>query len=109
MFARFEFCRHCLVSVDAVERVHREAFNSLKTNSICFRSTGEALFLLPCIYEFMRHNCKDPSSDTPQVSRLFEQFPAVAILGPRQVGKATLATALAEAVGEPARYLDQFR
>jgi uncharacterized protein len=43
------------------------------------------------------------------VSRLLEQFPAVAILGSRQVGKATLATALAEALGEQALYLDQFR
>ena len=47
-----------------------------------------------------------PRQIQPQVSRLLEQFPAVAILGPRQVGKTTLATALAEAPGEQALYLD---
>ena len=47
-----------------------------------------------------------PRQIQPQVSRLLEQFPAVAILGPRQVGKTTLATALAEALGGQALYLD---
>ena len=47
-----------------------------------------------------------PRQIQPQVSRLLEQFPAVAILGPRQVGKTTLAAALAEALGEQALYLD---
>jgi predicted AAA+ superfamily ATPase len=42
----------------------------------------------------------------PMVSRMLEQFPAVAILGPRQVGKTTLALALAETLGEEALYLD---
>jgi predicted AAA+ superfamily ATPase len=47
-----------------------------------------------------------PRQIQPQVSRLLEQFPAVAVLGPRQVGKTTLALALAEALGEQALYLD---
>jgi predicted AAA+ superfamily ATPase len=42
----------------------------------------------------------------PHVARLLSQFPAVAILGPRQVGKTTLAFALAEELGEQALYLD---
>jgi uncharacterized protein len=54
------------------------------------------------------HNYKVliPRQILPQVSRLLEQFPAVAILGPRQVGKTTLATTLADALGEQALYLD---
>ena len=47
-----------------------------------------------------------PRQIQPRVSRLLEQFPAVAILGPRQVGKTTLATTLAGALGEEALYLD---
>lgn len=42
----------------------------------------------------------------PQVTRLLEQFPAVALLGPRQVGKTTLALALADSLKESALYLD---
>ncbi len=42
----------------------------------------------------------------PRIARLLEQFPAVAILGPRQVGKTTLALSLAETLGENALYLD---
>jgi predicted AAA+ superfamily ATPase len=42
----------------------------------------------------------------PRVNQLLQQFPAVAILGPRQVGKTTLALALAEKLGEQALYLD---
>jgi hypothetical protein len=42
----------------------------------------------------------------PMVSRMLEQFPAVAILGPRQVGKTTLALALADTLREEALYLD---
>jgi predicted AAA+ superfamily ATPase len=42
----------------------------------------------------------------PRVARLLDQFPAVAILGPRQVGKTTLALSLAETLGENALYLD---
>jgi hypothetical protein len=41
-----------------------------------------------------------------KVTSLLRQFPAVAILGPRQVGKTTLAWALAEELGEQALYLD---
>jgi uncharacterized protein len=47
-----------------------------------------------------------PRRIQPEVSRLLKQFPAVAILGPRQVGKTTLAMALAEALQEEALYLD---
>jgi uncharacterized protein len=62
----------------------------------------------PRNYEVLWHNCKVlvPRQIQPRVSRLLEQFPAVAILGPRQVGKTTLATALADALGEKALYLD---
>ena len=42
----------------------------------------------------------------PRVAHLLEQFPAVAILGPRQVGKTTLALSLAQTLGENALYLD---
>lgn len=41
-----------------------------------------------------------------RVNELLSQFPAVVILGPRQVGKTTLALALAEELGDQARYLD---
>ncbi len=41
-----------------------------------------------------------------RVAELLRQFPAVAILGPRQVGKTTLALALAETLGKEAIYLD---
>src|SRR5258708_35166316 len=41
-----------------------------------------------------------------RVSALLRQFPAVAILGPRQVGKTTLALALAKEYGQQALYLD---
>jgi uncharacterized protein len=42
----------------------------------------------------------------PRVSELLSQFPAVAILGPRQVGKTTLAMTLAQELVEEALYLD---
>ncbi len=42
----------------------------------------------------------------PKVLQLLGQFPAVAILGPRQVGKTTLAMALSQELGEEALYLD---
>jgi len=42
----------------------------------------------------------------PAVSRLLSRFPAVAILGPRQVGKTTLALSLAKELGQQAVYLD---
>lgn len=40
------------------------------------------------------------------MAKLLEQFPAVALLGPRQVGKTTLATSLADSLGQNALYLD---
>jgi predicted AAA+ superfamily ATPase len=42
----------------------------------------------------------------PRVQELLADFPAVALLGPRQAGKTTLARALADAVPEKAVYLD---
>jgi len=45
-------------------------------------------------------------SAQPQVEALLRQFPAVALLGPRQAGKTTLALALARARGRAAAYLD---
>ncbi len=42
----------------------------------------------------------------PKLRKLLQQFPAVALLGPRQVGKTTLALSLAEELGEQALYLD---
>jgi len=42
----------------------------------------------------------------PAVSSLLSRFPAVAILGPRQVGKTTLALSLAKELGQQAVYLD---
>ncbi|MHB1700718.1 MAG: ATP-binding protein [Acidobacteriaceae bacterium] len=42
----------------------------------------------------------------PKLRKLLQQFPAVALLGPRQVGKTTLALAVAEELGENAIYLD---
>ncbi|MDP9039740.1 MAG: ATP-binding protein [Acidobacteriota bacterium] len=41
-----------------------------------------------------------------QLAELLRQFPAVALLGPRQVGKTTLALSLADAADEAAVYLD---
>ncbi len=45
-------------------------------------------------------------SAEPPLGKLLEQFPAVAILGPRQVGKTTLAHLLAERRGEKCVYID---
>ena len=42
----------------------------------------------------------------PKLRKLLQQFPAVALLGPRQVGKTTLAHSLAEELGTQALYLD---
>lgn len=47
-----------------------------------------------------------PRQIQPRVAQLLEQFPAVALLGPRQVGKTTLAISLADKLGENALYLD---
>ena len=62
----------------------------------------------PCNYEIAWHNYKVMVRRQIQnkVLQLLGQFPAVAILGPRQVGKTTLALALAEEMGEQALYLD---
>lgn len=42
----------------------------------------------------------------PKLSALLDQFPAVALLGPRQVGKTTLALALSEQLGPETLYID---
>ncbi len=42
----------------------------------------------------------------PKLRKLLRQFPAVALLGPRQVGKTTLALSLAEENGEQSLYLN---
>lgn len=41
-----------------------------------------------------------------QITKLLKQFPAVAILGPRQVGKTTLAKLLLKQMNKPAAYID---
>jgi predicted AAA+ superfamily ATPase len=65
---------------------------------------------MPHKYEIVWHNCLViiPRLVQPKVAQLLEQFPAVALLGPRQVGKTTLALSLAETLGESALYLDFF-
>jgi len=45
-------------------------------------------------------------SHVAEVERLLRNFPAVALLGARQVGKTTLARAVAERMGNRARFLD---
>jgi predicted AAA+ superfamily ATPase len=45
-------------------------------------------------------------SAQPLIQKLLAEFPAVALLGPRQAGKTTLARALADALPEKAVYLD---
>jgi predicted AAA+ superfamily ATPase len=47
-----------------------------------------------------------PRRIQPEVAKMLGQFPAVALLGPRQVGKTTLALSLADSLGENALYLD---
>jgi predicted AAA+ superfamily ATPase len=47
-----------------------------------------------------------PRLAQPKVHKLLRQFPAVALLGPRQVGKTTLAQTLADELGKKAVYLD---
>lgn len=42
----------------------------------------------------------------PRVEALLRQFPAVALLGPRQVGKTTLSRRIADGYGDQALYLD---
>jgi uncharacterized protein len=61
-----------------------------------------------CNYEVVWHNFKVfiARQIQSQVSHLLQQFPAVAILGPRQVGKTTLARNLAETLGDETLYLD---
>jgi hypothetical protein len=45
-------------------------------------------------------------SITPRLEELLHTFPAVALLGPRQAGKTTLAQALADRMGDKAVYVD---
>jgi predicted AAA+ superfamily ATPase len=53
------------------------------------------------------HNCKVvPRLATNRLRQALQAFPAVALLGPRQVGKTTLAMELAEEEGDRALYLD---
>jgi len=47
-----------------------------------------------------------PRLAQPKLRKLLQQFPAVALLGPRQVGKTTLALLLAENMRKQALYLD---
>ena len=42
----------------------------------------------------------------PEILKLLKAFPAVCILGPRQVGKTTLAKTIAATFKKPALYLD---
>lgn len=69
---------------------------------------GQEIGGLPHNYEALWHNCMVmiPRQIQPRVAQLLEQFPAVALLGPRQVGKTTLAMSLADSLGENALYLD---
>ncbi len=64
--------------------------------------------IMPHKYEIVWHNymVMIPRLVQPKVAQLLEEFPAVALLGPRQVGKTTLALSLTEALGESALYLD---
>ena len=53
------------------------------------------------------HNCKVvPRLVTDRLRAALQAFPAVALLGPRQVGKTTLATTLADEERDHALYLD---
>src|ERR1700735_4625732 len=66
---------------------------------------------LPCKYAVLWHNFKVGinmiyRSVLPKLRKLLRQFPAVALLGPRQVGKTTLAHTLADERGDQALYLD---
>lgn len=47
-----------------------------------------------------------PRAAETEVLRLIHQFPAVAIVGPRQVGKTTLVKSIAARLAKPMRYLD---
>src|ERR1035437_936217 len=64
--------------------------------------------IMPHKYKIVWHNymVMIPRLVQPKVAQLLEEFPAVALLGPRQVGKTTLALSLAEAVGDSAPYLE---
>ena len=69
---------------------------------------GLKITVYHCNYAAVWHNCNMMIERRiqPKVKELLEQFPAVALLGPRQVGKTTLALALVEQSGEQALYLD---
>lgn len=47
-----------------------------------------------------------PRASEKEALRLIGQFPAVAVVGPRQVGKTTLAKSIAAGLPKPVRYLD---
>ena len=47
-----------------------------------------------------------PRTLEQRLTRLIQQFPAVAVLGPRQVGKTSLVQAIRNQVGKPSIYLD---
>jgi hypothetical protein len=58
--------------------------------------------IMPRKYEIAWHNymVMIPRLVQSKVAQLLEEFPAVALLGPRQVGKTTLALSLTEALGD---------
>lgn len=60
---------------------------------------------LPCNYGMEFHKCKDDGRRiSSELNALIDSIPAVALIGPRQVGKTTLALAIGE--HRPSIYLD---
>jgi uncharacterized protein len=62
----------------------------------------------PCNYAMPWHNCKVmiERAIKPVIKDLLTRFPAVGLLGPRQVGKTTLAHSLASELKDSSIYLD---